>query len=331
MEEYLDNLEKISLIPGISGNELYSGISREIFNTVKKINKDTKIDKYGNVISVLRSKDRNKEKRKIIIDAHIDEVGFLVSKKKMDKVKLVTIGDINIQNNNNSKAYIIGKEIEGKIFQDANDIIFKPKDEKNRNKIEEGDIISFNRCFFYNRSNIEATALDNRIGCICLIELIKKISPKDLEIIFTFTSGEETDSSNLGDIALKYNVDFGIIVDAAYAKPVSFGADNMSIPELGKGCAVQYIGKNFIINKTIVDKVEKRAKKDKISFQREIPLPNLGRTNFSKLQEKGITGCIINIPVKNQHEQISEANIYDLESANKLILSVIKMLEDRVL
>lgn len=327
MKTVLSNLERLSLTPGISGNELYSGISREIFDIVKKINKKTTIDEYGNVISILGSKDGNNKKRRIIIDAHIDEVGFLVSKTDQDKIKLVTIGDINIQKNNNSKVYVLNKKIEGKIFQDAGDIIFEPKNNKYRNNIEEGDVITFSRYFNYKKGVIEGTALDDRIGCVCLMDLIKKIKFNNLEIIFTFTAGEEKDNSNLGNIAIEYGADFAIIVDAAYAKPVSFGTDNMSIPELEGGAAIQYIGKDFVVDKTIIEKIKRQAKKEDIAFQKEIPLPELGRTNFSKIQEVGRTGCVVNIPVKNQHEQVSEASMRDFKSANKLITSIIVMLD----
>ncbi len=323
MKKYLEIIKKLCLTPGISGKELYSGISQEIFSIVKNINKNTIIDKHGDVISILGNGNK-----KIMIDAHLDEVGFSVSKKNNGKIQLTSIGNINIQKIDNSEAFVLNKNIKGKIIQDTSDIIFETENPKLQEKINSGDIISFSRYFSTDQKTIKATALDNRIGCACLIYLIDNLKNNiedDLKIIFTFTSGEEKDKSILDKIATEHDVDFGIIVDAAYAKPVSFGTDNMSIPELGKGCAIQYIGLNFIVNKNIINTIEKCASREKISFQKEIPLPNLGRTNFSKFQQTGKTGCVINIPVKNQHEQISEASIKDFDSASNLIMLVIEM------
>lgn len=70
MKKILKILKEICLTPGISGNELYSGISQEIFSIVKNINKNTIIDKYGDVISILGNGNK-----KIMIDAHLDEDG----------------------------------------------------------------------------------------------------------------------------------------------------------------------------------------------------------------------------------------------------------------
>lgn len=55
------------MVPGISGNENYSGISRKIFSIAKKINPNTKLDNFGNVISIVGDRDNT-----IIIDAHLD-------------------------------------------------------------------------------------------------------------------------------------------------------------------------------------------------------------------------------------------------------------------
>lgn len=252
----------------------------------------------------------------------------MVSKKNNGKVKLVAIGDINAQKINGAQAYIVEKNIPGLILQDTSDIIFEPTDKKGLDQIKTGDLISFARTFSYKNNYIKATSLDNRIGCACLIDLMEKIKNnndyKNLQIFFTFTAGEERDKSMLDKISIENNIDFGIIIDAAYAKPVNFGTDNMSIPEIGKGCAIQYIGANFIVNKEVIIFIEKIAIKEGVIFQKEIPLPELGRTNFSKFQQTGKSGCVINIPVKNQHEQFSEANVLDFYSASNLILAIIR-------
>lgn len=321
MNEIIKNLEQLCLTPGISGNEAYSGITKKIFEIVKKVNNKTVIDSSGNVISIF-----GKGNKKILIDAHLDEVGFLVSKIDNNKIKLVPIGDIDIKKNNNSDAYILNKNLGGKILGNENDIIFKLNNEREQDIVLVGDVVSFKRSFNCNKDKIVATALDNRIGCACLISLMEKINLNDdIQIIFTFTTGEEKDASTLDKISSIYEIDFGIIVDASYAKPINIVSNNMSIPEIGSGCAIQYLGKNFVVNKNIINKIEKFSKENNVKFQKEIPLPDLGRTNFPKLQQATVPGCVINIPVKDQHTQISEANLKDLDSAIDMILLIINM------
>lgn len=324
MEKALRVLKKLCLTPGISGNETYSGITPEIFNLIKSVNSNTIVDAYGNVIAVLGD-----GKKKVLIDAHLDEVGFLVSKNDDEKVKLVPIGNVNIQKIDKAKAYVLHKNINGRIIQETSGIIFETDIFEDNSFIQVGDIISFARAFSVVGNVVKATALDNRIGCACLVDLIDLLKgTKDVQIIAVFSAGEEKDRSILDKIATEYDVDFGIIIDAAYANPVSFGTDNMSIPDMGKGCAIQYLGMNFVIDKLIIDKITTKAKENNISLQNEIPLPDLGRTNFSKFQLSGRPGCVINVPVKNQHEQVSEVDMRDYNSAVTLVLNIIQLIKD---
>jgi len=49
------------------------------------------------------------------------------------------------------------------------------------------------------------------------------------------------------------------------------------------------------------------------------------------LQLAGKRGCVINIPVKNQHTQESEVNIDDFDSACDAIISVINLVKKNIL
>jgi len=328
-QEMQNILKKIVLTPGISGSEAYFGITETIFETVKQISNNTIKDAYGNVISVMGSGSK-----KILIDAHLDEVGFMVSKINNEKIKLIAIGDVNIEKIDNSAAVVLKRNIKGKIVQYNSDAVFEVEKSNQREKICTGDIISFVKSFSKNQKRLLATTLDNRIGCLALISTIRRLSTKnisDLQIIFSFTAGEEKDQSVIDKIAMEYNIDFGIVIDAAYAKPVNFGTDNMTIPELGSGCAIQYLGKDFIVDRKITSTLEKEFNKRKISFQKEIPIPEFGRTNFAKLQLAGKRGCVINIPVKNQHTQESEINTDDFDSTCDAIMSVINLVKKNIL
>lgn len=320
MKQILIYLKELCLTPGISEKEIYSGISQRIFNIAKTINNRTIIDGNGNVISCFGNGDK-----KIIIDAHLDEVGFFVYCKKNNKIKLNAIGDIDLQKINHSDVFVISKNIKGKISKKNNDIFLETKD---KTTIVPGDIVSFSRLFSCRDTVIKGTALDNRVGCACSLNLMKKIRNKDLkniQIIFTFTANEENDRSNLDIIANRFEADFGIIIDSAYAQPINFETDKTLIPVLGAGCAIQDSGAGFVVDENIINTIKNYAKGKNIPFQNETPPSGLGRTNLSKLQQINKPGCVINIPVRNQHERISEANANDLYAANKLIWQIIKL------
>lgn len=221
---------------------------------------------------------------------------------------------------------------EGIIRKYSGGVTFDISGSSTASNIKSGMLVTFARSYEYDSvgRTIRATALDNRIGCACLLEIMRSIVQtwnKDIRIVFAFTAGEEKNNSILDRIALKYRAGFGIVVDAAYAVPVPFDVENMVIPKLGNGCAVQYIGNGFIVRKSILETIKKEALIRKIPFQLEIPSPDIGRTNFPKLHRAGIPGCVLNIPVRYQHCQISEADMNDVDSASCMIKMVIELFE----
>ena len=70
----IDNLEQLCNQPGISGFEKESGISDFLFNLIEGINPETKFDSCGNIVSIIKG-----EGVATILEAHMDETGFLVS------------------------------------------------------------------------------------------------------------------------------------------------------------------------------------------------------------------------------------------------------------
>lgn len=319
IRNYIKTLKEFCFVPGISGNESQTGISKVILKKLKEINSEAFEDKFGNIIAVFGN-----GKKKILLDAHIDEVGFITAKSNGREIPLFPIGEINPQNINGSKSFIFPQNIKGKIIVRGKYFLFKPNNSVKIKNILAGEIVIFERCFKVGKNIITATALDNRVGCAVIFELMKNISiPKELSIITVFSTEQEKDCSTIGMIAQKYRPSFGIIIDAAYAKPIDMDVKKTSIPEIGKGCAIQYLGKDFIVSRSVTQEFEKLAKKNNIKYQPEIPFPNTGRTNFPQLEKVGIKAGVINIPVRYQHTTYSQSSVVDAFEAIRLLTAVI--------
>lgn len=320
---YIKTLRKFCAVFGISGNESRTGISKVVLEELKNINSRAFEDKFGNVIAVFGNGSK-----KILLDAHIDEVGFVVANKEKDKFSLFPIGDIDPKKVDRLSVCVLFKNISGKIIAQNNNFLFIPDQVGDLKNISIGDFVSFERNFEINGNIVNAAALDNRVGCAAIIELMKVVNiPKDLSIITVFSTEEERDSSNIGAIASEYNPDFGIVIDAAYAKPIEIDTEETSIPELEKGCAIQYLGKDFTVNFSIIEKLEKLAKINNIKRQPEIPFPTIGRTNFPKLEKVGVKAGVINIPVRYQHTDCSQFCVNDALEAVRLLRAVIANFE----
>ena len=318
----LNVLKNLCLTPGISGAELQCGIVERIYTTVKGINPNTLMDCNDNVISVI-----GKGPKRILIDSHLDEVGFKIKNRLNDQQFIIeTIGKIQTKN---IPRFLCGINLEkvGPIFIKKQKIILsKYKDLILKN----GSYLTFPRVFRQNGNLIKATALDNRVGCFIQIELIKyfyKKPPKDSTLIFVFSSKEEIDDTNLLDIAKNYNINFSIIIDAAYAVPWNSSSKHSLIPLLGKGVAIQTRGEGFYGKANTIEELKILANRLHLPYQLEQPSTDEGRTNCKYLYPFKIPGCVINIPVRNQHTFSSTLNLKDLDAGIKFLKTLIKNLK----
>jgi len=320
---FVRNLKTLCGQPGISGYERES-ISRCIYNIASNLNANTKIDSDGNIVSVIGNTGNT-----IILEAHADEVGFLVDRNN-DGIVLSPQGNIKSKKVENQNVFIIGKNIQGKIgMSQSNNFLFIPSRRIDEKYIEPGDLVAYTRFFRKNGNQLRASALDNRIGCTVLLELLSmaNVFGSTNTLVFVFSTKEEIDKSSFCNIVNSNKDAFAIVVDAAYAQPVDFDTKlpGVSIPLLGNGCAVQTKGSGFFVSKTDTAEIVRIAKKNNIRIQMEKAPCGLGKTNLAKLQSQGIKrGVVINIPVRDQHQQISTMHLSDTNESVKLIWEIIR-------
>lgn len=278
-------LKQLTKVPAVSGFERELGASKLLASFFPFLN--PKIDELGNVIIKV-----GQGKKKILIEAHMDEVGVI--KTKNGFVKIGSIRDDNIR--------IKDVELSAKIK----------------------DIGYFKRRFKKEGFMIRSPALDNKVGCTALIMAIEEFNEMQSSVYFVFTVQEETTKKGIKEIVKKLQPNIIVSIDSAYAQP--YKNDRWEIPVCGKGPAIQKQGEGFIINNSEVKLVEKIAKKENIPYQFEVVDSDKGGTNLSYL-ETGARALQINIPVRSQHTALSEANLKDIKNTSKLITKIIEELD----
>jgi len=279
-----DLLKQLTAVPAVSGFESELGASKLLASFFPFLN--PQIDSMGNVIY-----KKGTGKKKILIEAHLDEVGFI--KTKNGFVKIGSIRDENI----------------------------KGKDIKLSTKIK--NIGYFKRSFKKEGFVIRSPALDNKFGCTALILALEKLKKLNAEVYFAFTTQEETTKRGINEVVKKIKPDILISIDSAYAQP--FENQRWEIPQCGKGPAFQKQGKGFIIKQEDVEMLENIAKKNKIPYQLEIVDSGEGDTNLTAI-DTDARMFQINIPVRYQHTSRCEADIRDVENASKMIQALIEEL-----
>lgn len=324
--QLINTLKALCLQPGISTHESTSGIVSLVADRCKQYGADSvEIDEDGNVVATIGDGPLV-----VLMEAHLDEVGFEVLSVRDDGVALLlSCGIVDGSNLESSEAYLLRTGTKGTLSFDSLEeyILFLPA--LPNTDIVAGDIISFKRNFISTGEIIRATALDNRIGCAVLLETLRESKaelPEDVQLVLVFSLGEETDKTSVKATIKSYNPDLFIIVDAAYALPVDFEITKPkeSIPSLGEGCAIQHKGTGFVVSQERIALLERIAMEQDVKIQHESVEGNKGRTNFPVLLNAGATaGIVINVPVQNQHQDISITHLNDAVSAVKLLASVV--------
>ena len=181
-------LEKLTSLCGVSGCE--DEVRNFIYGEISDYCDEIYTDKIGNLIAFKKGRS---DKKKMMLTAHMDEVGFIV-KNITDEgfIKFEAVGGVDSRILLGRRVLVGDKKINGVIgikavhmttaeershavpIKDMYIDIGTDSREETENLLSPGDYISFSSEYTeFGDNMIKAKALDDRVGCAILVELIK--------------------------------------------------------------------------------------------------------------------------------------------------------------
>lgn len=331
-------LEEITNLAGVSGDE--KNITEYIKNKIKDRVDELRIDSMGNLIA---KKKGSNSKFKLMLAAHMDEVGFIVKSINDDgTIKFLTIGGFD-QRVLFGKKVLVGKEkIPGVIgvtpihlqtntakrknFSSENLFIDIGADSKEecQNIINPGDYISFQNNFQkFGDGLIAAKALDDRVGCVLLIELINQIETIDFDLVICFTVQEEIGTRGAEIAAYAESPDIAIVIEGTTASDVPDVKEHNYSSRIGQGSVISLLDGASYSNKKLVDFIIETAKDNQLKYQ--IKNTITGGNDAGKIQRSrsGVKTAVISLPVRYIHSPVSVIKEEDYENTAKLIKAII--------
>ncbi len=320
----LSLLKELCFTFGVSGAE--SNIRGFILDKMQDFAPFT--DDCGNVICMKKSKEKNAPT--LLIDAHMDSVGLCVSKVcEKGFLKICGVGGVDERILPASIVVVHGKQDVLGVISTKPPHLMDKKDEDapvkmenlfvdtgdNAEGISVGDRISYMPKFDKLLNGVSATYLDNRLGCLAIIELFNAL--KDIDLPFNlkgvFSSGEE--SGMKGAKFTHETADMGIILDVTFAKTPDETSDDAL--KLGGGGAIG-VGPN--LHKKISGGMKDLADKNGIKYQLEV-LEGCSGTNAWMYQVSGLGMPVgmISFPIKYMHTPVETVNFDDYESSFELL------------
>ncbi len=321
----IDMLKQLCLLDGVSGDE--KAVREFIINEIKDFC-EFKTDNLGNLICF--KKGKNTAENKIMLDAHMDEVGFIITNITDEGfLKFATVGGIDtsallsrrVKINGQTDGvigckpiHLLDAEAHKKLPELSSlyiDIGAASKQDA-LSKISLGDCGVIVSNFTVLGENIKAKALDDRIGCAILIKLLKEYFEYDFYAVFS--TQEEVGLRGAKASSFSVNPDFCLVLEGTTAADISGSTPDNRVCVLGDGPAVSFMDKATVYDKALYN----TALKSGIKCQPKTAVAGGNNAGSIHLSGNGIRTLAISAPCRYIHTSNSIANISDIENMYEL-------------
>lgn len=338
----------LSTLLGVSGYE--DDVSDFILNKIESENLADKAwkDKLGNILAI---KEGDNDNERILLDAHTDEIGFMISHIERDGFlrfvpvggwdMRILLGQMIVLRNNSGKDFngIIGTKpphltsaSERKKVIEISDLYIdlgmNSKEEILTNNIKIGSIGTLISPFIEFPNNMVCgKAFDDRTGCnvlLHILELLKEKTHKYPTMLFNFAVQEEFGRIGTVPGAYKLNPTIAIAVENTTAADVP-GIKKSQIPVyIGKGPAITIADKSIISNPKVNQRLVENAESQNIPYQFKKPM--YGLTNAGKIQvsREGVPSTVVSVPCRYIHSPTSLLKLDDIYNTIRLIHAFIQ-------
>jgi len=349
-EKSIELLKALTEASGVSGYE--TPVRKVIADCLAPLSCELQTDNLGSLIA---RKDGENDDPKIMLAAHMDEVGLIVTKITdegfikflklggwydpvlLDQKVQIYTADSRITGVIGAKAPHIMTPEEKKQMVTINsmfiDIGASNKEEVERLGIRSGDPVvpysQFEMCS--NSSSFMGKAFDDRTGCAMIIEILEELDQNKHPgtIYGVMTVQEEVGIRGAGTSVSVVKPDLAIVLDVTVATDTPDISLNEVVSKtyLGKGPVICFFDASMIPHIPFRDLVVDTAEENNIPYQIEI-MPG-GGTDAGKIHvyHQGVPSIVVGIPVRYIHDHIGIANIEDYHNAIRLVIALIKKLD----
>jgi endoglucanase len=312
----------------------YENAVREVIRAeVEPLADEIRVDALGNLI-VRKGQAVGPKGRKIMIAAHMDEIGLVAS--HIDEngfVRFSAIGGVRAFHLMGGRVRFAGG-VPGIIYAEpaekpgelpAIEKMFIDVGASSRKDcpIKVGDVAAFERPYLEMGDRLVAKSLDDRIGCVVAIEALRALQSTPHEVYFVFTTQEEVGTRGAGTAAYGLDPDLGFSIDVT-----AWGDTPRQFPKfdvaLGKGPAIKIRDSGMIADPRIVDWMVRTAERARIPYQREVLLGGTTDARSMQLARAGVPVGCISIPCRYVHAPSEMVDINDVQNAVKLIVALLR-------
>ena len=332
-------IEKLSNVSGISGSE--EEVLDILKNEIKGYVDHFESDPLNNLIAF---KNFNSDKPKVMLNAHMDEVGLSVRSitpegyLKFFKVggiddrvlpgKRVVVGKDKVKGVISIKPIHLQTESDRNTVPESKDMVIdlgvKTKDEAEK-LVKIGDPIVFDTKFEQISQNCYiGKAFDDRLGCAVIAEILKE--KFNFPLIALFSTQEEVGLRGASVGGFKYTPDISITLEGTITADFPDVKEYEKCASIGKGPVITIKDNSVITDHQLREKLVKTAEKHKIPYQFKQVVACGTDSSKIQLTKSGVKVLVLAVPARYIHSPVSLFNLSDYENTKKLVLEFLRSL-----
>ena len=331
-------LEQLSNIVGPSGSE--DDVRDLLIDTVKPLVDEVVTDRVGNVICTRRGKRDDV----LLLDAHMDEVGFLVAYiEDTGFLRLSPLGGwdarvlpahaLTIRGRDGERIRGVIGTLPPHITADTDrkkaftlpdlflDIGAASRDEAAAMGVDVGCPVVPGYPFERMGDDlVMGKAFDDRAGCTVAVAVLDALQGADLDLTLavTFTTSEEVGLRGARTVADQVQPAVAIALEGTTAVDVPGVTGAKKLASMGKVPAITIADSSLIASRQVTAKIQELGDARQIPYQ--MKLPGGGGTNAAAFQPsgRGALAGVIAVPVRYIHAPLSLLRPSDLDAAVRL-------------
>ena len=330
-------LKEMVETPGIAGRESHICELIKAFTRSTSAFGDIAVDALGNLICHRAAIEKDHSSKRILVVAHMDQCGFLVSHIADDgALYLHPVGTWDVRMLGSQPVWvvsrhgdrvaghvkIVGKPVHTATDADLNNALsigdFYIELAQSRGWVKKhvatGDMVVFRGTLERIGGAMVGAGLDDRLGCWAMIQSLPLLTNTHDELFFTFSVQEELGSRGVGAVCERLDPDIAIVCETVVCCDTPGVATPDRVTEPGKGIALQLADSSMISDESLVRKAEKALTQAQIPHQQSIMRGGGQDGAIIQRSGRGVRTLALGCPLKYMHSAHEYVNVSDMEA-----------------
>ena len=301
-------------------------------------------DVMGNLLAIRTAEDRSA--KTVLLDAHLDEVGLLVTDHEDGFLKFTDVGvDPRLLPGLRVKVctqpplhgvvsclppHVTKPEEREKAFpMDRLRIDCGLNADEAVRRVPVGTRVLYDtKPFRMGEKAVCAKSMDDRACFVILCRVMELLKDEALPVNVCVLGSVQEEFSGLGAVTAAYGTmpTQAIVVDVSFATAPD--TKNDGCRKLGSG---PMIGVGPVMNRAMSQRLQKLAKEKELPFSREV-LQSWTGTNADGIQmtREGVPVSCVSLPLRYMHTPVEVVDLQDVENCAKLIAAYIRSLKEGI-